>query len=276
MQESKIENFDDIINQIIELKEEVDFEEESKEFIRRVENHHDMISNYWVKSLKVIWKNKISFVHMFVNTTQVKKLEEIRANKECQQLMFASLSHDMRTTLNAFINSLQLIRMSFEELKKSFEDYPNIKNSYHVLEPNFFKYFRIGEISSWLLLSLVEDILDMAKFSSNSFKLNIEEFNLKAVLKEIEFIFEFQWTEKKLRFAIDWRREISKDFFNSDPKRLKQVLINLVSNSLKFTERGSITIIVSKFVKHSETFLKFKVIDTGIGINKNDIPKLFK
>ena len=136
--------------------------------------------------------------------------------------------------------------------------------------------FKIGEVSSWLLLNLVEDILDMAKFNSNTFKLNIEPFLLESVLKDMEYIFGFQWAEKRLDFRIFWDRDISQEMYNSDAKRLKQVLINLVSNSLKFTERGSITIKVSKQINQDKTYLKFKVIDTGVGIEKKDISKLFK
>ena len=116
----------------------------------------------------------------------------------------------------------------------------------------------------------------MAKFNANTFKLNIESFSLESVLKEIEYIFGFQWSEKRLEFKIIWDRDISQGIYNSDSKRLKQVFINLVSNSLKFTERGGITIRVSKFVNHGDTYLKFKVMDTGVGINKKDIPSLFK
>ena len=64
--------------------------------------------------------------------------------------------------------------------------------------------------------------------------------------------------------------------FVADHKRIKQVLINLISNSVKFTERGSITVTVSKFESENELYLEFTVKDTGVGISQNDIPKLFR
>ena len=62
----------------------------------------------------------------------------------------------------------------------------------------------------------------------------------------------------------------------SDNKRIKQVLINLISNSFKFTERGRIEIKIGEFKRNGDDFLKFEVSDTGVGISKQDIPKLFK
>ena len=108
------------------------------------------------------------------------------------------------------------------------------------------------------------------------FKLNISSFKLSALLDEINFLFEFQWIERRISFKIVWDPDIIDWFFESDSKRIKQVIINLVSNSIKFTERGGIIIRVSRFKTNNEIFLKFKVKDTGIGINQNDIPKLFK
>ena len=136
--------------------------------------------------------------------------------------------------------------------------------------------FKIGQISSWLLLNLVEDILDMAKFTAKTFQLTIEQFKLETVLSEIEYIFGFQCAEKKLGFKIDWEPSIANIVYNSDVKRLKRVLINLVSNSLKFTETGDIVVKVRKCLVDRQTFIKFNFIDTGVGISKHDIPKLFK
>ena len=96
---------------------------------------------YNLKSVKVRWNNNDSYLHVFINTTQIKKLEEERANTKCQQFMFASLSHDMRTPLNAITNSLQLISITFDEFKKSFVNFRKISQSYETLQPRLSKYF---------------------------------------------------------------------------------------------------------------------------------------
>ena len=230
-----------------------------------------------VKSIKVNWEGKEdSFMHVFINTTQVKKLEEERANREYQHMMFASLSHELRTPLNAFSNSLILIRFTFNEIKSSFEKCPEISDKVEPLYPRFYKFIKIGEVSSYLLMNLVDDILDMSKFEAKTFQLNINQFKMGDLLKDIDYIFGFQWAEKHLDFKIDCSDIDLEKSFRSDHKRIKQVLINLVSNSLKFTEKGKIRVKVNEFEHNEEQFLKFVVSDTGVGISKQDIPKLFK
>ena len=140
----------------------------------------------------------------------------------------------------------------------------------------FERFIQIGQISSWLLLNLIEDILDMAKFRANMFKLIMSDFKLSSLLTEVDFLFGFQWVERNIQFRIVWDPDISSITFVSDPKRIKQVLINLISNSIKFTERGSIIVTVSRQEIENELYLEFAIKDTGVGISKNDIPKLFR
>ena len=125
-------------------------------------------------------------------------------------------------------------------------------------------------------MNLVDDILDMSKFKAQTFKLNIDKFNLSDLINDINYIFGFQWEEKHLNFIINAHTNVTKNPYFSDLKRIKQVLINLISNSFKFTERGSIKLKISEFERHGEVFLKFVVSDTGVGISQQDIPKLFK
>ena len=102
-----------------------------------------------VKSIKVNWKdNKESFMHVFINTTQVKKLEQERANRQYQQIMFASLSHELRTPINAFSNSLLLAKLTFEEIKSKLEKYPKVANQIELIYPRLQNYIKIGEVSS--------------------------------------------------------------------------------------------------------------------------------
>ena len=89
--------------------------------------------------------------------------------------MFTSLSHDMRTPLNAITNSLQLIGITIEEIENKISKIKDIEN---IIKPLFLRierYIKVGDISSWLLLNLVEDILDLAKFflQLNAYWINI-------------------------------------------------------------------------------------------------------
>ena len=190
--------------------------------------------------------------------------------------MFTSLSHDMRTPLNAITNSLQLSSLIVEEMKKKIVKFNEANAACQSFFTRFERFIQIGQISSWLLLNLIEDILDMAKFKAKMFKLIMSEFKLSSLLTEVDFLFGFQWVERNLRFKIVWDPDLAKTTFIADSKRIKQVLINLISNSVKFTERGSITVTVSKLEFEDELYLEFAVKDTGVGISQNDITKLFK
>ena len=145
-----------------------------------------------------------------------------------------------------------------------------------VFNPKFLKFIKIGEVSTKLLLILVEDILDLAKFNGNTFKLNINKFKICDIISEIDYIFRFQWIERNIELSIEWSNELSQMEFCSDSKRIKQVLINLISNSFKFTEKGRITIKVKIVYRNGERYVRFWVLDTGIGISTNDMRKLFK
>ena len=287
-QELKLDNSQDctiVWQQLIELKYYCENFEEFKQ-PKREESKQENIQHldeqkvdlyYSVKTIKVNWiDNKHSYLHVFIDTTKIKKLEEERANTEYQQSMFTNLSHDMRTPLNAITNSLQLSKLIIKEM---IDKIAHIQKANFLCQPLFVKFERfiqIGEISSWLLLNLIEDILDMAKFKANMFKLTISEFKLSSLLTEIDFLFAFQWIERNLQFKIVWDQYIFNNIYESDSKRIKQILINLLSNSIKFTERGSIIVNVNKFEQEGETYLEFIIRDTGIGISEDDIPQLFR
>ena len=143
MQEIGLISLNENSSQMVEIKEELDISEESKEFDRNINqtNNQNCILSFNIKTVRVKWDNMDSFMHVFENTTQIKKLEEERASRECQQIMLASLSHDMRTPLNTFTNSLQLIQMVLDELKKRFEMFPEVNHYYESLLPRLEKYF---------------------------------------------------------------------------------------------------------------------------------------
>lgn len=182
--------------------------------------------------------------------------------------MFASVSHEFRNPLNAIINSYQLINNRFD----SFVDSDGPKDEDLSLMRKFIK---MGTNSSLLLLSLIEDILDLSKMQAGTFKMNFTKFTLQNLLSEVLDIFEFQCENKRLKLILDVDEQLLKTMIESDRGRIKQILLNLLSNSIKFTFKGSITIKI-KCVRVTRTkFIQFSVIDTGIGIKKEDHHKLF-
>jgi len=233
-----------------------------------------------MKTMKVTWDNDPNaLMHIFIDSTNVRKLEEERAKNHCQKIMFASVSHEFRTPLNSFENSLDLISVC---LNKMTMEWVNHESSNGLLErcnknvARIGKYIKMGKVSAKLLMNLVEDILDLEKFDSNSFSLNIEDFHLKDLVEDIKYIFQMQCIERGIAFEVEVAEHDLLTKFSSDSGRIKQVLINLISNAIKFTPSGSITILMSSNNGPQTPTLNFSVIDTGIGIKKEDQPKLFQ
>jgi two-component system, sensor histidine kinase len=230
--------------------------------------------------MKVTWeKNPVSFMHLLVDTTDVRVLEEEKAKVKCQNIMLASVSHEFRTPLNAFDNSLQLIKLKVDEMMtivKSITTSKNLVTKFDEIRNRINKFIKIGNISSKLLIHLVEDILDLGKFESGTFTLNASEFAVSDIVNDINYIFENQFRERGLIFQIKVKERLKISKFVSDVCRIRQVLINLISNSFKFTQEGSITLMIEQEILSRRIFLKFSVIDTGVGISKKDQSRLFK
>ena len=144
------------------------------------------------------------------------------------------------------------------------------------------KFFRICKISTTSLMSLVEDILDLAKIEAGTFSLNEQPFSVRSLIQDIEYVFEFQCAQKGIYFKVEADRRVLDESFCSDVGRIKQVLNNLISNAFKFTLQGGITLkIFWKSVFDDDLFervrhLCFEIVDTGIGIDENEVPKLFQ
>ena len=120
------------------------------------------------------------------------------------------------------------------------------------------------------------------EIKAGTFTINEHPFSIQKLIDDIQYIFEFQCTQKKLFFKVQIDNSLAESTFNSDMSRIKQILINLISNSFKFTERGGITLEIAKTHKFEEFsftrvgYLQFKVIDSGIGIAQSDMPHLFQ
>ena len=134
----------------------------------------------------------------------------------------------------------------------------------------------MGSSSSVLLLSLIEDILDLSKMEAGTFSINITTFNSNDLMEEVYDIFYLQIAQKRLELILDVDPILAQAKIDSDRGRIKQVLLNLISNSLKFTFNGSITISAKVKDELIQPMLEFGVIDTGVGIKEEDQAQLFK
>lgn len=108
-------------------------------------------SSFNVKTTKVIWNNKHSYMHVFIDTTNVRRLETAKVKHSLQHKLFASASHEFRTPLNAFSNALNLMRMSYSNVKQTLEGYPHVNSKLTSTHAVIDKMLKIADVSSMQL-----------------------------------------------------------------------------------------------------------------------------
>ena len=168
------------------------------------------------------------------------------------------MSHEIRTPMNAIVGLNAIARNHISEPVKV-EDY-------------------LGKIdaSAKVLLNIINDVLDMSAIASNKLKIAKVEFDLKAVLNAISTIYYTQCEQKGVRFIMDV--DVKNELLIGDSLRVNQILMNLVSNAFKFTDRGgTIAVRVKEDRREEDTvFLQFQVSDTGVGMGPEMLKRLFK
>jgi len=164
----------------------------------------------------------------------------------------ANMSHEIRTPMNGIIGTTNLALMSK----------PNIKIK---------DYLSIIQISAKSLLDIINDILDFSKIEAKKLDIESVGLNLIELVSNLESMIRFRTSEKKLEFNILINKNVPK-YILGDSTRIRQVLLNFLSNAVKFTERGKIEL--KLYVKSEKLF--FVVSDTGIGIANENMDKIFK
>ena len=179
------------------------------------------------------------------------------ANK-AKTAFLSNMSHEIRTPMNAIIG-LDSLALKNEELPAQTKEY---------LE-------KIGS-SAQHLLGLINDILDMSRIESGRLVLRKEEFSFRAMLEQINTLVTSQCGDKGLHYECRLNSRVDECYIGDDMK-LKEVLINILSNAIKFTEApGSITLTIEETASFDDqSTLKFVIRDTGIGMSPEFLPKIF-
>ncbi|MDD7985775.1 response regulator [Lentisphaera marina] len=182
------------------------------------------------------------------------KIHELQKMSQFKSQFFANMSHDIRTPMNAIHGYAELLR----ELDLD-EDAKNYSNSiYH---------------STKSLLMIINEVLDFAKIIEEKSELNLRVFNFNELLKSLEKLYTRSCEEKSLKLKFNLLDK-SNIWVKGDKDRIRQVLVNLISNSIKFTSKGSVEIICTSHDKNDKTLINVKVKDSGKGISKTHLGTL--
>jgi len=169
---------------------------------------HKRCHRFHVKTQKVDWEGINSYLHVFIDTTNIVKLEEAKNNIKCQKIMFASVSHEFRTPLNAIMNSYQFIGDMFEKIMSECIK-SGVKKKEVATHSNHIKRFiKMGNNSSVLLLALIDDILDLSKMEAGTFTINNSYFKIKGLIEEVYDIFNTQCEQKGLLMNLDIDKQL--------------------------------------------------------------------
>ena len=179
---------------------------------------------------------------------------QAQAETKAKSDFLATMSHEIRTPMNGVIGIAEL--MSETNLDKQQEEFLSIIKS-----------------SGQSLLAIINDILDFSKIEAGEMELESTDFNLKQLIADIQGMFIVSVRLKEsITFNVDFDEHVS-EFINGDPTRIRQVIINFLSNAFKFTESGTVTLKVEPGLQEH---IKFSVADTGIGLSKSVQTKIFQ
>nr|NQU92195.1 response regulator [Bacteroidota bacterium] len=183
--------------------------------------------------------------------------EQAEAGTRAKSEFLANVSHEIRTPMNGIIGMTEILKQT-RLTREQLQNLNTIENS------------------ADSLLSLINDVLDFSKIEAGKLNFEIIQFSLNSVLSDVEKILSARASEKGLEFKIFTEHTIPEKIIG-DPHRLKQVILNLANNAVKFTSKGSVKIFINLLEKNrSGIKFKFEVQDTGIGISKEAGKMVFK
>ncbi len=208
---------------------------------------------YWVSVQEDITERKQ------VEQTLKEAKEQAESANRAKSEFLANMSHEIRTPMNAVLGFSELL-------------------SKLVVDSQQKNYLDAIQTSGKTLLSLINDILDLSKIEAGRLKIQYEAINPHTLFNELQQIFAFKIADKKLDFIVEIDNNLP-EALRLDETRLRQVLLNIIGNAIKFTEKGYIKLSAQKISKinhHSKLDLIISITDTGIGIPKDQKEIIFE
>ncbi|MEZ6090942.1 MAG: PAS domain S-box protein [Pirellulaceae bacterium] len=184
---------------------------------------------------------------------EARKLAE--AANESKSAFLANMSHEIRTPMAAILGYTDLVAEK-------------------VSDTQALRYIQTIRRNGDFLLNIINDILDISKIEAGKFEIRSERFAPHQLVEDVRSIMAVRADEHNLDLEVFYEGQIPAEI-NSDPKRVKQVLVNLVGNAIKFTPKGSVQIKVS-FHEQPSPHLRFDIVDSGIGISEQQKKTLFQ
>ena len=217
---------------------------------------HDRLADYNQTLEQKVQQRTAELAKSIKEASKARKVAE-QAN-QAKSTFLANMSHELRTPMNAIIGYSEMLHEEAEDLGQ--EDFI----------PDLQKIHSAGKH----LLSLINDILDLSKIEAGRMDLYLETFEINSLIKDVvatvQPLVEKNHNELKLNIADDLTTIFA------DLTKVRQSLFNLLSNASKFTENGTITLSLQRYLHQGEDWINFQVSDTGIGMTQEQIGKLFK
>lgn len=247
-----LENMDQDLNELDNLTvSEMDEAKASMDKLIKFSRINELISILGILIAVVI----CLFFCVKLTTKLENARQEADAANHSKSLFLAKMSHEIRTPINAIIGMNEMILRE--------ED-----------RPELIEYGLDVKRSAYTLLSTINDILDLSKIESGKMELVSVEYDVITLLHDIINMISMKARDKGLEIILSVDEDVPTRLYGDDV-RLRQILINLLNNAVKYTETGSVTLMVRSVIEGQKAKLSFEVKDTGIGIKEEDIQKLF-
>ena len=187
----------------------------------------------------------------------VNALDAANIASRSKSAFLSSMSHEIRTPLNAMIGYMTIASTAIDNREKVL----------HCIES--------AGVSARHLLSVINDVLDISAMESGKMKLAKERFDLKEQISGISTMFYQQCRQKNVQFVVSVNG-LTEEWVVGDAMRVNQILMNLMSNAVKFTSRGSVSLAVTQTAQtEQQVYIRFIVQDTGIGMSEEYLSRLF-
>ena len=188
-----------------------------------------------------------------------KSAEKARKANEAKTRFLFNMSHDIRTPMNAIVGFSGLLEKSIHDEKKSLD------------------YIKKLRVSSDILLTIINQVLEMARIESGKITLNPESVNIREMVEAMNTVFESSLTKKSLEYQCSLN--VVHDQILCDKTKMEEIILNVVSNSIKYTNpHGKITVSIDELDSEDEKNANYKVVveDNGIGMSQDYLPHIFE